>query len=60
MKTTTSVERRTLGTDYQISAILNGLWQVSGGHGVIDEEIAVKTVRYQNIPFKNNNNYNKK
>jgi aryl-alcohol dehydrogenase-like predicted oxidoreductase len=39
------VTRRTLGNNFDISAILNGLWQTSGGHGKIDETKAVATMK---------------
>jgi hypothetical protein len=45
---TSQVERRTLGKDFEISAILNGLWQTSGGHGKINETTAVVTVPFNN------------
>ena len=30
-----------LTPDLQISRILNGMWQVAGGHGQIDQEFAI-------------------
>jgi len=35
------VETSNLAPDLQICKILNGMWQVAGGHGVIDRKLAV-------------------
>ncbi|MDH5418231.1 MAG: aldo/keto reductase, partial [Nitrosopumilus sp.] len=37
-----SIEKIILAEDLEISRILNGMWQVAGGHGQIDHELAVK------------------
>ena len=37
-----SIEKIILADDLEISRILNGMWQVAGGHGQIDHESAVK------------------
>ena len=36
--------RRTLGPGLEMSRVLNGMWQVSGGHGHIDRERAVRSM----------------
>ncbi len=36
--------RYSLGADLSICRILNGLWQVSGGHGAIDPEAAIRNM----------------
>ena len=42
-----TVEKTLLG-DLEISRVLNGMWQVAGGHGLIDSESAVSDMkRYQ-------------
>jgi len=39
-------------SEFQICRILNGMWQVSGGHGYIDPEIAVESMfPYQDSGF---------
>ena len=41
-----------LGRDLEICRILNGMWQVAGGHGYIDRENAVKDMmRYHDSGF---------
>jgi len=37
------MEKIILGKDLEICRILNGMWQVAGGHGQIDSELAVIT-----------------
>jgi len=36
--------RKELTKGYEISSILNGMWQVSGAHGYIDKERAIKSM----------------
>jgi len=46
-----SIEKTSLG-DLQICRILNGMWQVAGGHGQIDLESAVSDmIKYQEYGF---------
>ena len=46
-----SIEKTSLG-DLQIRRILNGMWQVAGGHGQIDSESAVSDMeKYQESGF---------
>jgi aryl-alcohol dehydrogenase-like predicted oxidoreductase len=41
-----------LASDFQIYKILNGMWQVSGGHGQIDQKTAVEQMlQYHNAGF---------
>ncbi len=41
-----------LAPDFQICKILNGLWQVAGGHGQIDRKVAVsEMLQYHNAGF---------
>ena len=41
-----------LGNDLEICRILNGMWQVAGGHGQINSESAIKDMqRYQELGF---------
>ncbi|HEX9317799.1 MAG TPA: aldo/keto reductase [Nitrososphaeraceae archaeon] len=41
-----------LAPDLTISRILNGMWQVAGGHGIIDRELALADMlRYHNAGF---------
>jgi aryl-alcohol dehydrogenase-like predicted oxidoreductase len=39
-----SLERSTLAPDFTICRIVNGMWQVSGGHGRIDREKALASM----------------
>jgi len=46
------IEKTTLGKDFEICRILNGMWQVAGGHGQIDVESAVSDmIKYQDSGF---------
>jgi aryl-alcohol dehydrogenase-like predicted oxidoreductase len=46
------MELRQLTPDFQICAILNGMWQVSGAHGTIDRKQAVEAMfRYVDAGF---------
>jgi len=36
------IEKTTLAPDLEICRILNGMWQVAGGHGQIDTESAIE------------------
>ncbi|MEX0862033.1 aldo/keto reductase [Nitrosopumilus sp.] len=46
------IEKTTLGKDFEICRILNGMWQVAGGHGQIDLESAVLDMaKYQESGF---------
>jgi aryl-alcohol dehydrogenase-like predicted oxidoreductase len=46
------IEKTTLGKDFEICRILNGMWQVAGGHGQIDSEYAVLDMtKYQESGF---------
>ena len=41
-----------LASDLKICRIVNGMWQVAGGHGNIDEELAIEDmIRYHEIGF---------
>ena len=41
-----------LAPDLKISRIVNGMWQVAGGHGYIDHELAIEDmIRYHEIGF---------
>lgn len=47
-----SIEKTILGKDLEICRILNGMWQVAGGHGQIDSESAIADMeKYQNSGF---------
>ena len=47
-----SIEKTVLGKDLEICRILNGMWQVAGGHGQIDSESAIADMeKYQNSGF---------
>ncbi|KAL6044496.1 Aldo/keto reductase [Balamuthia mandrillaris] len=45
LNTPTSMVRRSLCGDFTICPVLNGLWQVSGGHGKIDLSKALSEMR---------------
>ena len=46
-----SIEKTVLG-DLEICRVLNGMWQVAGGHGQIDSELAVRDMKkYQDSGF---------
>ena len=46
------MEKIMLGNDLEICRILNGMWQVAGGHGQINSESAIKDMqRYQELGF---------
>jgi aryl-alcohol dehydrogenase-like predicted oxidoreductase len=46
------MEKITLGKDLEICRILNGMWQVAGGHGQIDSELAVQDMKkYHELGF---------
>lgn len=49
-----TIKRRLLADNFSICPILNGLWQVSGGHGTIDYQRALDAVSL----LINRNNYN--
>ena len=36
-----TIEKTVLGKDLEICRVLNGMWQVAGGHGQIDSESAI-------------------
>ena len=36
------IEKSVLAPDFEICRILNGMWQVAGGHGQIDTESAIE------------------
>ena len=41
-----------LGNDLEICRILNGMWQVAGGHGQIDSQLAIQDMeKYQKLGF---------
>ena len=41
-----------LAPDLEICRIINGMWQVSGGHGVIDSKTAIsEMVKYHDSGF---------
>ena len=44
MASTASLKRFPLAPDLAICRILNGMWQVSGGHGRIDREMALRAM----------------
>ena len=47
-----SIEKIVLGKDLEICRILNGMWQVAGGHGQIDSESAIADMKkYQDSGF---------
>jgi len=47
-----SIERITLAKDLEICRILNGMWQVAGGHGQIDNDLAISDMtEYHNSGF---------
>ena len=49
---TQSKKKFKLGSDLQICRILNGMWQVAGGHGQINLESAVdEMIQYHNDDF---------
>ena len=46
------MEKIVLGNDLEISRILNGMWQVAGGHGQINSELAIQDMqKYQEAGF---------
>ena len=46
------MEKTTLGNDLEICRILNGMWQVAGGHGQIDSKLAIQEMqKYQELGF---------
>ena len=46
------MEKTILGNDLEICRILNGMWQVAGGHGQIDSELAIQDMeKYQELGF---------
>ena len=48
----TELERFQLTPDLSICRVLNGLWQVSGGHGPIDPDRAIRAMfDYQEAGF---------
>lgn len=47
-----SIEKSDLAPDFEICRILNGMWQVAGGHGQIDTESAIDDMlQYQKLGF---------
>jgi aryl-alcohol dehydrogenase-like predicted oxidoreductase len=41
-----------LASDLTISKIVNGMWQVAGGHGYIDHKLAIEDmIRYHDAGF---------
>lgn len=47
-----AIEKTTLANNFEICRILNGMWQVSGGHGQIDSELAINDMeKYQKCGF---------
>lgn len=47
-----SIEKTILAEDFEICRILNGMWQVAGGHGQIDKESAINDMKkYQKCGF---------
>ena len=47
-----SLENIKLTTDLEICRIINGMWQVAGGHGVINQNDAVvEMIKYHNVGF---------
>ena len=48
----TIMEKIVLGNDLEICRILNGMWQVAGGHGQINSELAIQDMqKYQENGF---------
>ena len=48
----TIMEKTILGEDLEICRILNGMWQVAGGHGQIDSQLAIQDMeKYQKLGF---------
>jgi len=46
------MEKTILGKDLEICRILNGMWQVAGGHGQIDSKLAIQDMeKYQELGF---------
>ena len=46
------IEKTILADDFEICRILNGMWQVAGGHGQIDTKLAIADmVKYQDSGF---------
>ena len=46
------MEKTVLGNDLEICRILNGMWQVAGGHGQINSELAIQDMKkYQESGF---------
>ena len=46
------MEKTFLGNNLEICRILNGMWQVAGGHGQIDSELAIQDMeKYQELGF---------
>ena len=46
------MEKAIIGEDLEICRILNGMWQVAGGHGQIDSKLAIQDMqRYQESGF---------
>ena len=46
------MEKTILGNDLEICRILNGMWQVAGGHGQINSELAIQDMKkYQESGF---------
>ncbi len=47
-----SIEKITLAKDLEICRILNGMWQVAGGHGQIEKDLAIEDmIEYHNSGF---------
>ncbi|MFB5598234.1 MAG: aldo/keto reductase, partial [Nitrosopumilaceae archaeon] len=47
-----SIEKTVLVDDLEICRILNGMWQVAGGHGQIDSKSAIEDMeKYQDAGF---------
>ena len=46
------IETIQLAPDFSICRILNGMWQVAGGHGQIDSQLAIQDMeKYQKLGF---------
>jgi aryl-alcohol dehydrogenase-like predicted oxidoreductase len=46
------IEKTSLADNFEICRILNGMWQVAGGHGQIDSELAINDMeKYQKCGF---------
>ena len=46
------MEKATIGKDLEICRILNGMWQVAGGHGQINSKLAIQDMqKYQESGF---------